>query len=274
MTRTRVVAASAAAALVAAIATGIAIAGAAREADVVQFKASYAGKATVKLTDNVADIVAAGTGTATVIGASKVAGKGKGDASKQPCVPFTGDGAITASSGPTTLRFTVVPGSTGCGDESGQVFSISGRAKITGGTGSMAGASGSLKLTGVYDRGAGTFSIKFTGSVTRGAGASAPAKTTLRISAGPSNRLAFSKRTLSAPAGTITIIMKNTSKLRHNVALRKGTTQKSKIIAKGKVVKRGGISKVTATLTKGKYRYMCTVPGHEAAGMWGVLTVR
>ena len=272
MTRTRISAASAVAVLLAAVASGIAIAGTERRAGVVQFTASYTGKATVKLADNVADIAAEGTGTATIIGASVVAGKGTGDSSKQPCVPFTGDGTITASSGPTTLRFTVVPGSTGCGDEAGNVFSISGRAKINGGTGSMAGASGSLKLTGVYDRGAGTFSIKFNGSVTTGA--AAPARTTLTISAGPSSRLAFSRKALSTRAGRITILMKNTSSLRHNIALRKGTTPKSKIIAKGAVVSKGGTSKVTATLTRGKYRYVCTVPGHEAAGMWGILTVK
>jgi plastocyanin len=273
MTRTRISVASAAAVLLTAIATGIAIAGTERVGAVVQFKAAYSGQATVKVTDNVADISAEGTGTATIVGASKVTGKGTGDSSKQPCVPFTGDGVITASSGSTTVRFTVVPGSTGCGDEAGKVFSISGRATVTGGTGSMAGAKGTLKLTGVYDHGAGTFSIKFSGPVTTG-GAAAPAKTTLKISAGPSSRLAFSRKTLSARAGRITILMKNTSGLRHNIALRRGTTSKSRIIVKGAVVRKGGTSRVTATLTKGKYRYVCTVPGHEAAGMWGILTVR
>jgi len=228
----------------------------------------------VKITDDVASISAEGAGTATLIGASKVAGKGLGDAAKRPCVPFTGTGEITAASGPTTLRFTVAPGSTGCGDEEGMVFSISGRAKITGGTGSMANASGTLKLTGVYDRGAGTFSIKFSGQVTRGAGAAPGAATTLTITAGPTSKLAFSKKALAARAGKITIVLKNRSSLPHNVAIRSGTSAKSRIIAKGRIVGKGGTSRATATLKKGKYRFACTVPGHEAAGMWGILTIR
>ena len=272
MRPTRVGAVIAAALLGMVIAVGVALAGGTHAADVVAFKASYAGKANVKVTDNVADIAAEGPGTATVIGASRVSGKGKGDASKQPCVPFTGDGVITASKGPTTLRFSVLPGSSGCGDEAGKLFSISGKAKVTGGTGAMAGASGTLKLTGVYDRGAGTFSVKFSGSVTRG-GTTATA-TTLRITAGPSSRLAFSTKRLTARAGKVTIVLKNRSGLPHNVAIRNGTSAKSKIVKKGKVVGKGGTSRVTATLKKGKYRYVCTVPGHERAGMWGILTVK
>ena len=62
--------------------------------------------------------------------------------------------------------------------------------------------------------------------------------------------------------------------LKHNIALRKGTTATGKLLVKGKVVGKGGVSKVTKTLAKGKYRFVCTVPGHEAGGMWGILTVK
>ena len=62
--------------------------------------------------------------------------------------------------------------------------------------------------------------------------------------------------------------------LKHNIALRKGTTAKGKLLVKGKVVGKNGVSKVTKTLAKGKYRFLCTVPGHEAGGMWGILTVK
>ena len=43
---------------------------------------------------------------------------------------------------------------------------------------------------------------------------------------------------------------------------------------KGKVVGKDGVSKITMKLAKGKYRFFCTVPGHEAGGMWGILTVK
>jgi uncharacterized cupredoxin-like copper-binding protein len=88
-------------------------------------------------------------------------------------------------------------------------------------------------------------------------------------------KLAYSKKALAAKAGSVTIRSKNMSPvLKHNIALRKGTTAKGKLLAKGKVVGTFGVSKITKTLAKGKYRFVCTVPGHEAGGMWGILTVK
>jgi len=138
---------------------------AAGKTKIVSFTAKYAGTATVLVTDTVANISANGVGTGTLIGKSKITGKGLGDASQQPCVPFTGPGSMANSKG-SKLNFKVLPGSTGCGDEEGQVFSITGRAKVLGGTKVFKKAKGTLKLTGVYDRGQGTFSVKFTGKLT------------------------------------------------------------------------------------------------------------
>jgi len=42
----------------------------------------------------------------------------------------------------------------------------------------------------------------------------------------------------------------------------------------GPVVSNGGTSQVTVTLKPGTYQFLCTVPGHAAAGMKGVLTVK
>lgn len=275
MTRIRIAAVTAASAalVVTTLGTAAATAGTTGRATLVPFSATYAGKASVKVTDDVADITAAGSGTATVIGASKVSGRGSGDTSVQPCVPFTGKGSIAAANGSSRLDFAVVPGSSGCGDEGGKVFSIVGRAKVSGGTGLLAKASGTLKITGLYDRVAGTFSIKFSGKLTTG-GSATVKKTALKISADARNRLAFTRKALTARAGRITIAMKNPSSLSHNVAVRKGVGSKSRIIARGKIVKKGGVSTVSVTLKKGKYRFACTVRGHEAAGMWGILTVR
>ena len=135
-------------------------------AKVVPFVASYSGTAVVKVTDNVADISATGTGTGTLIGKGTITGKGTGDSSIQPCVPFTGPGTMVGTKG-TKVYFTVVTGSQGCGDEEGQIFSIVGKAKVTKATGKLLKARGTLKFTGVYDRGQGTFSIKFKGSLTK-----------------------------------------------------------------------------------------------------------
>ena len=77
---------------------------------------------------------------------------------------------------------------------------------------------------------------------------------------------AFGKAT--APAGKLEIEMPNPSSLPHNIALKppgKGA---------GAVVNKGGVSKFTTTLKAGKYTYFCEVPGHEAGGMVGELTVK
>ena len=88
-------------------------------------------------------------------------------------------------------------------------------------------------------------------------------------------KLAYAKKALAATAGSVTIRSKNTSAvLKHNIALRKGAKATSKLLVKGKVVGKNGLSKVTARLAKGKNRFFCSVPGHEAGGMWGILTVK
>jgi plastocyanin len=93
--------------------------------------------------------------------------------------------------------------------------------------------------------------------------------TTLRLTASPTGALKFDKKTLTAKAGRVTIRMQNPSPLPHNVALKgKG------VAAKGKIVTKGGTSTVAATLKKGRYTFYCSVPGHAAAGMKGVLIVR
>ena len=150
----------------AALVAGAALAGTASPAKIIVFKAKYAGIASVKVTDNVADIAAAGAGTATLLRASKITGKGKGDASQTPCVPFTGPGSMFNATG-TKISFLVLPGSTGCGDQDESVpVSVSGRAKIVKGTRAYRNAKGTLKFSGVYDRVSGKFSITFTGRIT------------------------------------------------------------------------------------------------------------
>lgn len=149
----------------AAAAMALAPSGAATTPKIVAFTGTYSGTAVVQVTDSVAAITANGKGTGTLLGAGSIAGNGKGDSSQQPCVPFSGPGTITGIKG-TKLVFTVANGAQGCGDEQGQVFSISGKAIVSKGAGTLLKAHGTLKFTGVYDKGAGTFSVKFKGSLT------------------------------------------------------------------------------------------------------------
>jgi plastocyanin len=92
--------------------------------------------------------------------------------------------------------------------------------------------------------------------------------TILKISAAKTS-LAYNKKVLTAKPGRVTIVMSNPSFLSHDVAI-KGNGVK----VKGKVVGKGGTSKVTADLKPGVYTFYCTVPGHEAAGMKGKLVVK
>ena len=92
--------------------------------------------------------------------------------------------------------------------------------------------------------------------------------TTLKISAAKAS-LAYNKKVLTAKPGKVTIVMSNPSFLSHDIAIKgKGVT------VKGKVVGKGGTSRVTANLKPGTYTFYCTVPGHEAAGMKGKLVVK
>jgi mono/diheme cytochrome c family protein len=87
----------------------------------------------------------------------------------------------------------------------------------------------------------------------------------LTIAADPSGQLAFVNKTAEAPAGKLTIKMPNQSGVPHDISIQgKG---------KGKVVPKG-VSEFSTSLTPGKYTYLCTVPGHAAAGMKGTLTVK
>lgn len=138
--------------------------GAATTVKKIAFTATYSGTAVVQVTDQVGAITANGNGKGTLIGSGTIAGKGTADTSVQPCAPFTGPGTMIGTAG-TKLVFTVVSGSQGCGDDQGQVFSVSGKANVTTGTGKLKKAKGILKFAGTYDRGAGTFAVKFTGTL-------------------------------------------------------------------------------------------------------------
>src|SRR5262249_28208667 len=94
-----------------------------------------------------------------------------------------------------------------------------------------------------------------------------PAAGTLSISADKSGELKFNKWSFKTAHGQITNKKSNPASLPHSLPI------KDKGKGKGKVVRKGGTSTVTATLKKGKYTFYCTVPGHEAAGMKGTLTV-
>lgn len=115
-----------------------------------------------------------------------------------------------------------------------------------------------------------------TASTTSAASSAAPAASassghTVRTSADPSGKLAFTVRTLKAKAGRVTIVMSDpaSSGLPHGIAVEGHGVDKD-----GKTVTPGSASRLTVKLKPGRYEFYCPVPGHKAAGMKGVLIVR
>ena len=90
---------------------------------------------------------------------------------------------------------------------------------------------------------------------------------TLKLAADKS-ALKFDKSTLTAKAGKVTLEMENPSDVPHAVAI-KGNG----VDVDGKTVNNGETSTASADLKPGTYTFYCPVPGHEAAGMKGTLTV-
>jgi plastocyanin len=88
----------------------------------------------------------------------------------------------------------------------------------------------------------------------------------LTIPADPTGALAFLFGKATATAGKVTVSMPNQAPIQHDISIQGS--------GKGPVVGTGGTSTFTTTLKPGTYTFLCTVPGHAAAGMKGTLTVK
>jgi uncharacterized cupredoxin-like copper-binding protein len=90
------------------------------------------------------------------------------------------------------------------------------------------------------------------------------AATTVRVSGGEFF-FKFSTKTIAKP-GTVTFVFKNVGHVAHDLRINGKMTP---LLSPGKTAKL-----VVTFKKKGKYPYLCTVPGHAAAGMKCVFTVR
>ncbi len=104
---------------------------------------------------------------------------------------------------------------------------------------------------------------------------SSPATTTgagqpLTIAANPEGQLAYTKKTLTASAGKVSIDFTNTSPLDHNMTIESASHQ----ILGATPTFDGGTKDLTVDLKAGTYKFFCSVPGHRMAGMEGTLTVK
>jgi uncharacterized cupredoxin-like copper-binding protein len=75
----------------------------------------------------------------------------------------------------------------------------------------------------------------------------------------------LSTKSVSRP-GKVTFVFKNIGHVLHDFSIR---GRKTPLIQPGKTAKL-----VVSFTKKGKYAYLCTVPGHAQAGMKGTFTVR
>ncbi len=90
----------------------------------------------------------------------------------------------------------------------------------------------------------------------------------IEIDVSPSG-FSYVKSSVTAKAGPVVIHAMNPQSVGHDISL-KGNG----VNLHGKIVSDGGVSVIAIQdLKPGTYTYYCSVPGHEAAGMKGTLTV-
>ena len=144
-------------------------------------------------------------------------------------------------------------------------------AALTLGVSACGGSSKSSSTSSAAATGTASASATTSTSAASSGGASAGASTTLTDSADPSGALKFTKSTLTAKAGTVTINFTNSSPLAHNFTVQQGT---SGPVVGATPTFMGGTKTLTLKLKAGTYTFYCSVPGHRAAGMQGTLTVQ
>ena len=86
------------------------------------------------------------------------------------------------------------------------------------------------------------------------------------VTAGKPSELAFTLSKKTAAKGVVTFTVTNKGKLSHDFKI---AGKKTALLKSGKT------TPLKVTFAKaGKYSFLCTVPGHAAAGMKGVLTIK
>jgi len=96
---------------------------------------------------------------------------------------------------------------------------------------------------------------------TAGERSTARSATTVNVSG---KEYSFTLSRKSARHGSITFTFTNKGRLKHDFKIDGKTTR---------VLKRGKSQTITVRLSKGTYKYLCTVKGHAAAGMKGKFRV-
>jgi uncharacterized cupredoxin-like copper-binding protein len=96
-------------------------------------------------------------------------------------------------------------------------------------------------------------------------GTTAKKATTVTVTAGKPTEFHFTLSKATVPKGAVTFKIVNKGKLAHDFKIAGKTS---------KMVQPGTSTTLKVTLKSGKQKYLCTVPGHAAAGMKGTLKVK
>jgi uncharacterized cupredoxin-like copper-binding protein len=91
------------------------------------------------------------------------------------------------------------------------------------------------------------------------------AASTVGVTAGKPSELRFTLSKKTVPRGVVTFKVTNRGTLRHDFKI---AGKKTPTLAPGK-----STTLKTALKRRGRYAFLCTVPGHAAGGMKGVLRV-
>jgi len=105
------------------------------------------------------------------------------------------------------------------------------------------------------------------------------AAATVTVTAGKPSEFSFTLSSKSVAKGSVTFNVTNKGNVPHDFKVCSATTTAaSATTCAGKgtpLISPGSSGKLTVTFKKsGKYEYLCTVAGHAAAGMKGLLTVK
>ncbi len=92
----------------------------------------------------------------------------------------------------------------------------------------------------------------------------------LSLAANPEGQLKYTKSSLTANAGKVSVDFTNMSPLAHNFTVESSA---GKVLGATPTFQ-GASKKLTLELKPGTYKFFCSVPGHRMAGMEGTLTVK
>lgn len=127
------------------------------------FTASYRGTGAGQVSGASASGSATMSGRGRLIGASTLSGEGHGTFTSATCVTFSGAAVIKGDSG--SIRLAARNGNA-CVAADASTASFSGRARVTGGTETFAGARGNVTFSGRYTRQTGMVTLSLRGTLT------------------------------------------------------------------------------------------------------------